>query len=66
MSITSTSMGDVEELGHLPNWYIYIFFGKIIGISFNKHGLKRKKLEIMQKDEKTRSPSLVEMAKKGI
>jgi len=63
MSITSTGMGDLEELRHLPNWYVYLFFMKKIGILFNKHGLKRKKLEIMQREGKTRSTSLVEMAK---
>jgi hypothetical protein len=36
-------------------------FGKIFGTFFNKHGLKGKKLEIMKREEKTTSPSLVEM-----
>jgi hypothetical protein len=55
MSITSTGMGDLEELKHLPNWYVYLFFMKKFGILFNKHGLEGKKLEIMQREGKTRS-----------
>jgi hypothetical protein len=41
---------------------LILFSGKIFGTFFNKHGLKGKKLEIMQREEKTRSPSLAEMA----
>jgi hypothetical protein len=47
MSIISIGMGDMKELGHLPNWYAYFVFWKIFHIFFNKHGLKGKKLEIM-------------------
>jgi len=34
MSITSIGMGDVEKLGYLPNWYIYLVFWKNIWYFF--------------------------------